>query len=63
MRVFSPEFSGLLRRVLRVVVPLGFLGVLVVVLSVVAVTIRYRSRERRGLLRARPKRYRIAPIP
>lgn len=65
MSVFTPEFSTLLRRVVRLAAPLAALGVLAVLGGLVALTLRHRSRERRGLVttsRART-RTRIAPIP
>jgi len=63
VKVFSPEFSVLVRRVARVAAPLAGIGAVVCAAAVVVLTLRHRSRVRRGLVHPSSKRYRIAPIP
>lgn len=63
MSVFTPEFSSLLRRLARRSIPFAVLSVVLVLGALAWSVLRHRSRLRRGEVKERPGRTRIAPLP
>jgi len=63
MSVFTPEFSGLLRRLARRSIPFAVLSAVLVFGALTWSVLRHRSRLRCGKVKERPGRARIAPLP